>query len=80
MAAATPQSPYAAAKWAASGYGRMFHSLYGAPVVILRPFMTYGPVRLPSKLIPSVTLSLFAASGRSSQAARHCSDWVYIAM
>jgi UDP-glucose 4-epimerase len=35
----TPASPYAAAKWAASGYGRMFHSLFQTPVVILRPFM-----------------------------------------
>jgi len=56
--AQTPHSPYAAAKWAASGYGRMFHELYGTPVVMLRPFMTYGPGQAPSKLIPAVTLSL----------------------
>src|SRR5262245_48721022 len=31
---ATPGSPYAAAKWASSVYGRMFHELYRAPVVI----------------------------------------------
>src|SRR5262245_29417668 len=30
----TPGSPYGAAKWASSVYGRMFHSLYGTPVVI----------------------------------------------
>ena len=40
---ATPRAPYAAAKWAASGYGRMFYILYGAPVVVLRPSMIYGP-------------------------------------
>jgi UDP-glucose 4-epimerase len=54
----TPSSPYAAAKWAASGYGRMFHSLFHAPVVILQPFMVYGPAQAPNKLIPTVTLSL----------------------
>ena len=69
--AATPHSPYAAAKWAASGYGRMFHELYGAPVVILRLFMTYGPGQAPSKLIQRSRFRSCAASGLSSQAARH---------
>src|SRR5262249_41964705 len=49
-----PGSPYAAAKWAASAYGRMFHALYQQPVVVLRPFMAYGPGQAPSKLLPSV--------------------------
>src|SRR5688572_9528963 len=38
QAPVVPGSPYAAAKWAASGYARMYHALYGTPVVILRPF------------------------------------------
>ena len=37
-----PTSPYAAAKWGASAYARMFHRLYGTPVVVARLFMTYG--------------------------------------
>ena len=49
---AAPGSPYAAAKWASSAYGRMFHALYRAPVVIIRPFMTYGPRQDRRKLIP----------------------------
>ena len=57
-----PSSPYAAAKWAASGYGRMFHSLFQTPVVILRPFMVYGPAQAPSKLIPSVISSLLSGN------------------
>ena len=55
---ATPTSPYAAAKWAGSAYGRMFCQLYGLPVAIVRPFMTYGPGQDSRKLIPYVTLSL----------------------
>ncbi|PYQ02968.1 MAG: NAD-dependent dehydratase, partial [Acidobacteria bacterium] len=39
----TPASPYSAAKWSASAYARMFHRLYGCPVVTLRLFMGYGP-------------------------------------
>src|SRR5262249_46848539 len=54
----SPQSPYGAAKWAATGYGRMFHSLYRVPVVILSPFMTYGPGQAASKLLPSTILTL----------------------
>ena len=42
-ATATPASPYAAAKSAASEYARMFHALYGTPVVTARLFMVYGP-------------------------------------
>ena len=67
---ATPHSPYAAAKWSASGYGRMFHSLYEAPVVILRPFMTFGPGQAAAKLIPSVTLSLLRGERPRLQAVR----------
>ena len=76
--AAIPQSPYAAAKWAASGYGRMFHSLYAAPVVIVRPFMAYGPGQATSKLIPSVTLSLLRGKRPKLSSGKTRADWVYI--
>jgi UDP-glucose 4-epimerase len=74
----TPQSPYAAAKWAAVGYGRMFHSLYRTPAVILRPFMVYGPAQAASKLIPSVTLSLLRGEAPKVSSGRWKADWVYI--
>ena len=76
--AQTPHSPYAAAKWAASGYGRMFHELYGAPVVMLRPFMTYGPGQALSKLIPSVTLSLLRGERPKLSSGKASADWAYI--
>lgn len=60
-----PSSPYGAAKWAASTYARMFHDLYGTPVVLARVFMTYGPGQSPVKLIPHTILSLLA--GRRPQ-------------
>jgi UDP-glucose 4-epimerase len=77
--AAIPQSPYAAAKWAASGYGRMFHSLYAAPVVIVRPFMTYGPGQAASKLIPAVALALLRDERPKLSSGKNRFDWVYIA-
>lgn len=75
---ATPQSPYAAAKWAASGYGRMFHSLYEAPVVVLRPFMTYGPGQAETKLIPAVVLALLRGERPRCSSGTYRADWVYI--
>jgi len=54
---AAPASPYAAAKWTSGTYGRMFHKLYQTPVVLVRPFMTYGPRQDVRKIIPSVTIS-----------------------
>jgi nucleoside-diphosphate-sugar epimerase len=73
-----PSSPYAAAKWAASGYGRMFHSLYGTPVVVLRPFMVYGPAQAQSKLIPSTILSLLRGNAPRVSSGERKADWVYV--
>lgn len=54
-----PNSPYAAAKWAASDYARMFHALYGFPVAIARVFMVYGPGQQDeTKLVPYVIRSV----------------------
>jgi UDP-glucose 4-epimerase len=53
-----PSSPYGASRWAASAYGRMFHALFGAPVVILRPSFAYGPRQESTKLIPYVIKTL----------------------
>jgi len=74
----TPGSPYAAAKWASTGYGRMFHALYGAPVVNLRPFMTYGPAQNPAKLIPTVIASLLQGERPKLSSGQISADWVYI--
>lgn len=74
----TPGSPYAAAKWASSAYGRMFSALYGAPVVMLRPFMTYGPGQNTFKLIPTVALSLLRGEAPKLSSGRVRADWVYI--
>jgi nucleoside-diphosphate-sugar epimerase len=73
-----PGSPYGAAKWVSSAYGRMFHALYGAPVAILRPFMTYGPGQNPAKLIPTVTRALLRGEAPKLSSGRTRADWVYI--
>lgn len=74
----TPSSPYAAAKWAASGYGRMFQALYGTPTVILRTYMTYGPRQDARKLIPSVIVSLLSGVPPQLSSGQWRADWIYV--
>jgi UDP-glucose 4-epimerase len=74
-----PASPYAASKWAVSGYARMFHELYGLRVSVARIFMVYGPGQQDvRKLVPYVCLS--AASGQAPKlmSGTRPVDWIYV--
>jgi UDP-glucose 4-epimerase len=74
-----PCSPYAASKGASSSYARMFHALYGTPIVMTRLFMVYGPEQQDvSKLIPYVTLSLLNKQPPKLGSGQRQVDWVYI--
>lgn len=73
-----PSSPYAASKLVAEIYGRMFHALYGMPVVILRPFLTYGPGQEPTKLIPYTILSLLRGKAPNLTSGDRLCDAVYV--
>jgi UDP-glucose 4-epimerase len=74
----TPASPYAAAKWASSAYGRMLHKLYQVPVVLARPFMTYGPGQNIHKIIPSAILSLLQGQTPKLASGKRAVDWIYV--
>jgi UDP-glucose 4-epimerase len=74
-----PCSPYAAAKWAANAFARMFHALYCLPVVMLRVFMVYGPAQRDlHKLIPYVTLSLLRGEAPKLSSGNREVDWIYV--
>jgi nucleoside-diphosphate-sugar epimerase len=74
-----PSSPYAAAKWASSDYSRMFHALYGLPVVIARVFMVYGPAQQDeTKLVPYTIRSLARGEAPEITSGRRQIDWVYV--
>jgi nucleoside-diphosphate-sugar epimerase len=74
-----PCSPYAAAKWAASAYARMFYALYQLPVVILRIFMVYGPAQQDvRKLIPYTILSLLRGEVPKFTSGHRPVDWIYV--
>jgi nucleoside-diphosphate-sugar epimerase len=53
-----PQSPYAASKVAADSLCHAFYSSYSLPVVVIRPFNTFGPRQSPRAITPSVIMQL----------------------
>jgi UDP-glucose 4-epimerase len=74
-----PSSPYAAAKAAAGGYARMFHALYGLPVVVARLFMVYGPgQRDRTKVVPASILAALAGERPPIGSGTRPIDWIYV--
>ena len=73
-----PTSPYSAAKMSSVAYARMFHLLYQVPVVILRPFMTYGPEQPERKIISYVIRSLLKGEMPKLSSGNRLVDWIYI--
>jgi dTDP-glucose 4,6-dehydratase len=59
------QSPYSASKIGADKIAESFHASYGLPVVVLRPFNTYGPRQSARAVIPTIITQLLA--GKSVQ-------------
>ncbi|CAI8998741.1 NAD dependent epimerase/dehydratase, LLPSF_EDH_00030 family [Brevibacillus sp. IT-7CA2] len=55
------QSPYSASKIGADHMALSFHSSFGLPVSIIRPFNTYGPRQSARAVIPSIITQI--ASG-----------------
>lgn len=49
-----PQSPYSASKIGADAMALSFHNAFELPVVIVRPFNTYGPRQSARAIIPTI--------------------------
>lgn len=56
-----PQSPYSATKIGADAMAMSFYNALGLPVVIVRPFNTYGPRQSARAIIPTIITQI--ASG-----------------
>jgi dTDP-glucose 4,6-dehydratase len=54
------QSPYSASKIAADKMAEAFHHSFGVPVVIVRPFNTYGPRQSARAVIPTIITQCLA--------------------
>ncbi len=57
-----PQSPYSATKIGGDAIAESFHRAFGLPVVIARPFNTYGPRQSARAIIPTIITQI--ASGK----------------
>jgi dTDP-glucose 4,6-dehydratase len=57
------QSPYSATKIGADQLALSFHAAFGTPVVVARPFNTYGPRQSARAVIPTI-ISQIAAGKR----------------
>ena len=58
-----PQSPYSATKLGADAIAESFYNAFGLPLVIARPFNTYGPRQSARAIIPTI-ISQIAAGAR----------------
>ena len=74
-----PSSPYAAAKGAATSFGRMLAALHGLPVVNMRLFMVYGPGQADhTKLVPYVVTSFLRGEKPRLSSGSRPVDWIYV--
>lgn len=74
------QSPYSATKIGADQIALSFHKSFGTPVVVLRPFNTYGPRQSARAVIPTIITQLAAGKRRIRLGAIHPTrDFNYVA-
>jgi dTDP-glucose 4,6-dehydratase len=75
-----PQSPYSASKIGADQIAASFHSSFGTPVAIIRPFNTYGPRQSARAVIPTIITQLATGQRRIHLGATHPTrDFSYVA-
>jgi NAD dependent epimerase/dehydratase len=58
------QSPYSATKIGADQLALSFHAAFGTPVVVARPFNTYGPRQSARAVIPTIISQIAAGKRR----------------
>lgn len=56
------QSPYSASKIGADQIALSFHSSFGTPITVIRPFNTYGPRQSARAVIPTIITQLAAGA------------------
>ena len=73
-----PQSPYSASKIATDSVALSFHYSFGIPLVVIRPFNTYGPRQSARAVIPSVAVQALAGSDIRVGATDTTRDFNYV--
>lgn len=74
------QSPYSATKIGADQIALSFHRSFGLPVVVLRPFNTYGPRQSARAVIPTIITQIAAGQRAIRLGSLHPTrDFSYVA-
>jgi NAD dependent epimerase/dehydratase len=74
-----PQSPYAATKVGADQLALSYQRSFGTPVVILRPFNTYGPRQSARAVIPTIIAQALSRDEIKLGATSPTRDFLYVA-
>jgi NAD dependent epimerase/dehydratase len=73
------QSPYSASKIGADQLAMSFYSSFGTPVMIVRPFNTYGPRQSARAVIPTIITQIVSGSSCIKLGALHPTrDFSYV--
>ena len=73
-----PQSPYAASKVAADQFALSYQRSFETPVVIARPFNTYGPRQSARAVIPTILTQALSRSEIEIGATHPTRDFLYV--
>jgi dTDP-glucose 4,6-dehydratase len=73
-----PQSPYAASKVAADQLALSFQRSFGTPVVVVRPFNTYGPRQSARAVIPTIVTQAISREVVELGATSPTRDFLYV--
>jgi dTDP-glucose 4,6-dehydratase len=73
-----PQSPYAASKVAADQLALSFQRSFGTPVVVARPFNTYGPRQSARAVIPTIVTQALSRDVVKLGATSPTRDFLYV--
>jgi UDP-glucose 4-epimerase len=73
-----PVSPYSASKAAVTQFALLYHVLHALPVVVLRPFVVYGPGQRPPMLVPALMHALARGVPFPMTAGEQTRDFVYV--
>jgi NAD dependent epimerase/dehydratase len=65
------QSPYSASKIGADQMALSFHASFGTPVVVIRPFNTYGPRQSARAVIPTIITQIAGGARQIKLGAVH---------
>lgn len=75
----SPQSPYAASKVGADAVALSYALSFGSPVVVVRPFNTFGPRQSARAIIPAILAQLLAGEDLRVGETSTQRDFTYIA-